>query len=126
MFTQVVDNTGVVPSTVSTDDGYSSEQGRAELKERGVKVMSISGSKGKRITPQEEWDDPEYVAARNGRSAVESLMFTIKQGFDFGRVMRRGLENVRSELLEKVLAYNFCRMASCRSAGTQAEQRVAA
>lgn len=126
MFQQVVDNTGVVPSTVSTDDGYSSEEGRSELKARGVKVVSISGSKGKRITPQEEWDDPEHVAARNGRSAVESLMFTIKHGFDFGRVMRRGLENVRAELLEKVLAYNFCRMASSRSAATEAEQRLAA
>jgi IS5 family transposase len=126
MFKHVVDNTGVVPSMVSTDDGYSSEEGRDELKARGVKVVSISGSKGKRITPQDDWDDPEYVDARNGRSAVESLMFTIKQGFDFGRVMRRGLENVRAELLEKVLAYNFCRMARSRSAATEPEQRRAA
>jgi hypothetical protein len=27
---------------------------------------------------------------------------------------RRGIENVRAEMLEKVLAYNFCRMAKCR------------
>ena len=126
MFDQVVERTGVVPPTVSTDDGYSSAAGRDELKARGVKVVSISGSKGKRITPQEEWDDPEYVDARNGRSAVESLMFTIKHGFDFGRVMRRGLDNVRAELLEKVLAYNFCRMASCRRAATEPPQQLAA
>jgi IS5 family transposase len=126
MFNQVVERTGVVPPIVSTDDGYSSAAGRDELKARGVKVVSISGAKGKHITPQEEWDDPDYVAARNGRSAVESLMFTIKQGFDFGRVMRRGLNNVRAELLEKVLAYNLCRMANCRRAATESAQQSAA
>jgi len=120
MFEQQVRRTEVVPSTVSVDDGYSSTSGRAHLLERGVKVVSISGSKGKHITPPEDWDDLEYVAARDARSAVESLMFTIKHGFDFGRVARRGLENVRAEMLEKVLAYNFCRMAGCRRAAAEA------
>jgi hypothetical protein len=114
MFEQHVERTGAIPSTVSVDDGYSSALGRAHLLQRGVKVASISGSKGKHITPLEQWNDLDYVAARDGRSAVESLMFTIKHGFDFGRVARRGLESVRAELLEKVLAYNFCRMAGCR------------
>ena len=50
-----------------------------------------------------------------------SLMYTIKYGFDFGRVARRGLENVRAELLEKVLAYNFCRLAACRAAKAREE-----
>lgn len=86
-------------------------------------MVSISGSKGKNITPAEDWDSLEYVAARNGRSAVESLMFTLKHGFDFGRVARRGLENVRAEMIEKVLAYNFCRMAACRRAATEVAQR---
>jgi IS5 family transposase len=125
MFEQVVRRTQTIPVEVSVDDGYASRQGRQQLKDRGVKVVSISGSKGKKITPTEDWDDPEYQAARNGRSAVESLMFTIKHGFDFGRVVRRGLENVRAEMLEKILAYNFCRMANCRTARAQAA-RVAA
>ena len=125
MFEQHVERTGAIPSTVSVDDGYSSAQGREHLLERGVKVASISGSKGKHITPSEQWDDLEYVAARDGRSAVESLMFTIKHGFDFGRVARRGIDNVRAELLEKVLAYNFCRMAACRREDAQS-RRIAA
>jgi hypothetical protein len=37
-------------------------------------------------------------------------MFTIKNGFEFGELGRRGLEAVRDELLEKVLAYNGCRI----------------
>ena len=126
MFEQVVRRTGVIPDTVSTDDGYSSARGRATLLARGVKVVSISGSKGKKITPPEDWDSEPYAVARDDRSAVESLMFTIKYGFDFGRVARRGLECVRAELLEKVLAYNFCRMAACRCAALAQEEALAA
>ncbi len=126
MFEQVIRRTGVIPDTVSVDDGYSSLTGRATLLARGVKVVSISGSKGKKITPTADWDSEAYATARDDRSAVESLMFTIKNGFDFGRVARRGLENVRAELLEKVLAYNFCRLAACRPVGVTREEAQAA
>ena len=37
-------------------------------------------------------------------------MFTIKDGFAFGELGRRGIDAVGDELLEKVLAYNFCRI----------------
>jgi len=50
------------------------------------KIVSISGSKGKKITPVADWDSEPFAVARDDRSAVESLMFTIKHGFDFGRV----------------------------------------
>lgn len=109
-----INRTRVIPDTVSADDGYSNKLIREELLEMGIRVVSISGSKGKKITGEEDWLSEDYVEARNNRSAVESLMFTIKHNFDFGRVMRRGIENVRSELLEKVLAYNFCRIAELR------------
>jgi hypothetical protein len=105
-----IKRTMTIPEKISTDDGYTNKKARNELLEMGVKVVSISGSKGKRIISPEEWENEEYVKARNDRSAVESLMFTIKYGFDFGFVMRRGIENVRGELLEKVIAYNFCRI----------------
>ena len=126
MFEQVVRRTGVIPDTVSVDDGYSSLLGRATLLALGAKIVSISGSKGKKITPTADWDSEAYSTARDDRSAVESLMFTIKNGFDFGRVARRGLENVRVELLEKVLAYNFCRLAAFRRAVIFREERQAA
>ena len=41
-------------------------------------------------------------------------MFTLKQGFDFGEVARRGLGAAHGELLEKALAYNLCHMARTR------------
>jgi len=37
-------------------------------------------------------------------------MFTIKDGFELGEVGRRGIDAVRAELTEKVLAYNCCRI----------------
>ena len=106
--------TSVVPNLVSTDDGYASAQGRAEVLAMGVKDISISGAKGKRLTDPDDWQSEVYRNARRERSAVESLMFTIKDGFEFGELGRRGLKAVRAELLEKVLAYNICRIILVR------------
>jgi len=102
--------TRVIPNEVSTDDGYANQDVREKWMEKGVKVFSINGAKGKKITPIEEWESEIYLESRNGRSAAESLIFHLKHSFHFGHVMRRGIQNVRAELLEKVLAYNFCRM----------------
>ena len=109
-----ITRTGIVPNLVSTDDGYASAKGRDEVLGMGVKVISISGAKGKKLTDPCDWDSEEYRDARRNRSAVESLMFTIKDGFEFGTLGRRGLDAVRAELLEKVLAYNCCRIMLMR------------
>lgn len=102
--------TGVIAELVSTDDGYASAKGRAALLAMGVKDVSISGSKGKKITHLDDWESEIYRNARRNRSAVESLMFTIKDGFEFGETGRRGIDAVRDELTEKVIAYNCCRI----------------
>lgn len=107
---EAIGRTGVIAELVSTDDGYASAKGRDQLLSMGVKTVSISGSKGKKLTDPQDWDSREYRDARRNRSAVESLMFTIKDGFEFGEPGRRGIEAVRNELLEKVLAYNCCRI----------------
>lgn len=102
--------TGVIAELVSTDDGYASAKGRDEVLAMGAGIISISGAKGKKLTDPEDWVSETYRNARRNRSAVESLMFTIKDGFEFGEVGRRGIEAVRAELTEKVLAYNCCRI----------------
>lgn len=104
----------VLPKLVSSDDGYSSQAARQDLLETGVSIVSISGAKGKKITPAEQWKSAEYRAARANRSAVESLVFTLKDGYAFGELSRRHLDNVRAELLEKVLAYNVCQVLRVR------------
>lgn len=109
-----IDRTGVIAELVSTDDGYASADGRNKILDMGVKDISISGAKGKKLTDIEVWESETYKNARGDRSAVESLMFTIKFGFDFGELSRRGIDAVQSELTEKVLAYNFCRIILVR------------
>lgn len=104
-----IKRTSVVADLVSTDDGYASANGRDALRAMGIADVSISGAKGKKLTGLEDWESETYRDARRYRSAVESLMFTIKDGFAFGELGRRGIDAVRAELLEKVVAYNCCR-----------------
>lgn len=106
----VFKRTCVIPKVISTDDGYASIANRENLKERGVAVISMSGAKGKKITPVSIWNSKAYEEARNNRSSVESIIFTLKYVYDFGLVKRRGIEAVRAELLEKVIVYNFNRI----------------
>jgi IS5 family transposase len=101
------ERSGVLPRLVSSDDGYSDKGARQDLLETGIAVVSISGAKGKKITPAEEWKRADYRAARANRSAIESLVFTLKDGYQFGQLVRRGNEDVRAELMEKILAYNI-------------------
>lgn len=111
-----IENTGVTPKLVSTDDGYANKTIREKWLKNGVETFSISGSKGKKITPEEDWNSEIYRSARNNRSAVESLMFCVKFCYNFGRNVRRGLKAVRQEMMEKVIAYNFARMVKVRQA----------
>ena len=117
--------TKVCPQVVSADDGYTSAAGRNALREMQVAVISFSGSKGKKLTADQDWDSEPYAQARNDRSAVESLMFCLKYTYEFGRLRRRGLAAVRAELLEKVLAYNTCRLLLLRERQQAAKRKAA-
>ncbi|HLA41277.1 MAG TPA: hypothetical protein VJ417_14850, partial [Candidatus Glassbacteria bacterium] len=47
------EGSGRLPRLVSSDDGYSSQASRQDLLASGVSIVSISGAKGKKITPPE-------------------------------------------------------------------------
>jgi len=111
--------TGTIPNTASVDDGYASKINVTTLHEMGIKIVSISGAKGKKLTSPDDWNSEAYSKARNDRSAVESLMFVLKYCFAFGVLRRRGLDAVRAELTEKVIAYNFCRMVHLKNRQSQ-------
>jgi len=122
------ERSAVLPRLVSSDDGYSHKSARQDLLATGIAVVSISGAKGKKITPAEEWKRADYRAARANRSAIESLVFTLKDGYQFGQLVRRGNENVRAELMEKILAYNIgqiVRVRERRAAESQEKSRAA-
>jgi hypothetical protein len=55
----------------------------------GLKVVSISGAKGKKLIGAQQWKSQAYRQARAERSAMESLLFTLKEGFEFGEMVRR-------------------------------------
>lgn len=109
-----ISRTGTIPDSANSDDGYASRINVELLHEMGIKIVSISGAKGKKLTSPEDWGSEEYQKTRRDRSAVESLMFVLKYSFDFGVLSRRGLEAVRAELTEKVIAYNFCKIAQLK------------
>jgi hypothetical protein len=50
-----ITNTGVIPSIASADDGSSTQQGRDEVLGLGLKLVSISGTKGKKLIDAQHW-----------------------------------------------------------------------
>ena len=58
----------------------------------------------------DDWDTTNYINARNDRSTVISSMFTLKFRHNFGKLRRRGFEEVHAEQMEKVIAHNFIHM----------------
>lgn len=110
ILTNTMDRTGITPECVTVDDGYASEQNRADVLKCGVRLFTVSGAKGKKITPETEWESPEMKHECKQRSAVESLISTLKGTFHFGKNSRTHLDAVKAEMLEKVLAYNFERI----------------
>ena len=122
MVKEQITNTGVIPSMASADDGYSTQRGREEVLGLGVKVASISGAKGKKIIEAQQWKSQPYRQARAERSAIESLVFTLKESFEFGEMMRRTHENVLAEMLEKVLAYNISQIIRVRKKLSESQQ----
>ena len=88
----------------------------------GVKVVSISGAKGKRLLEARQWKSRPYRQARAEHSAIESLVFTLKEDFEFGEMARRSHQNVLAEMLEKVLAYNISQIIRARKKLSEAEE----
>ncbi|MCP4750067.1 MAG: transposase, partial [Proteobacteria bacterium] len=64
MVDQHIGRTGAVPGVVSVDDGYASADGKKKVEEKGVKIVSINGAKGKKITTEEDWESDPFKEAR--------------------------------------------------------------
>lgn len=117
---QHVDMTRCIPEVVSADDGYPSKANFDALNsEDGLKIdtVSFSGSKGKKLLDSIDealWKSENYTSARNDRSSVESIIFTMKFKFHAHSFRRRNINNVRSELYEKILAHNSWRLFELR------------
>lgn len=95
---------------------------RDEYIKRGVEIFSYAGANGRQVIGKETYDTEEYREARRNRSGAESNIYTLKYGYDLKAVMRRGIEEVRSEMLGKVLAYNMRRLVALGEKKRRAEQ----
>lgn len=118
--------TGVISEIVSTDDGYSWEHNMNWLKRIGSKVISMNGINGRRLISDEDWESELYKLVRAERSVVEGLISTLKLVLDFGQLSRRGTENARAEMLEKVIVQNFRRLAALRYRKIEKDKKNAA
>ena len=91
-----------------------------------IEILSCNGINGRKLTSDEDWESMEYMKARSDRSTVEGLISTLKLVYNFGKVCRRGIEKVRAEMLEKVIAYNFYRIQLLRKRKQKVEMKLAA
>lgn len=123
---QIERRTGQRPKEVTADDGYAVEAVRDQLLADGVDKVYLCGAKARAFTDEDDWDSEEHLAARRGRSAVESLVSVLKSVFGLGHVRRRGLEAVRAELLAKIVAHNFYRAVLLRRRDEAAGLKTAA
>ncbi|HYY30217.1 MAG TPA: hypothetical protein VE860_19900 [Chthoniobacterales bacterium] len=89
-------------------------------------MVSIGGAKGKKIIEAQQWKSQPYRQARAERSAIESLVFTLNDSFEFGEMVRRTQENVLAEMLEKVLAYNISQIIRVRKKLSELQDMLAA
>ena len=106
---------GIIPTTVTVDDGYASGDGfKRVLAMTDNATVSINGSKGRKVLGDERWESDEYREARRLRGLAESPISALKRCREFGQLRRRGIDAVQAELLEKILAYNCCRICELR------------
>ena len=108
--------TGAEGVSCSFDSGYASNKTIKECRElENVATVSIAGSTARKTLGDELYDSPEYQNLRKKRSRIEGTIGHLKQSHGFGRCSRRGLEEVRCEMLEKILSFNARRMTLLRS-----------
>jgi hypothetical protein len=118
-----IENTGVVPKIVSTDDGYTGAAQLKECLELGVEIVSFSGARGKALIGDEKWDSEPYEIARRARNGAESGIGVLKAVEGFGQLATCGIDNVRGELLGKVISYNALKIVSLRKRKYEEEHR---
>jgi len=119
-----IENTTVIPGTVTVDDGYTGASELIKVKAAGVEVVSFSGARGRVLLGEETWKDERYAQARRDRNGAESGISVLKGKVGFGQLSRTGIEAVRAEQLEKVLTVNTLKIVELRKRRYEQEQRA--
>jgi len=99
--------TGETAIMVSVDDGYSSAANLDYAIEKGAALVSISGSKGKKLLREEIYESENYQLARNIRSISEAGISKLKNYHNLERFTVCGLKRVRQETLISTIGFNL-------------------
>lgn len=75
-----VEATGVTPSAVYADDGYTSLANLEWIRDGLGALASLSGAKGRRLTPPGEWDDDAHRAVRRRPGAHRGSLLHAEAG----------------------------------------------
>ena len=102
--------TGEAAMMVSVDDGYSSAMNLDYAIEQGAELVSISGSKGKKLLGEEIYESENYQLARNIRSISEAGISKMKNYHNLERFTVCGLKRVRQETLISTIGFNLERL----------------
>lgn len=92
---------------ISVDDGYSSAANLDYALEKGAELVSISGSKGKKLLGEEIYETENYQLARNIRSISEAGISKLKNYHNLERFTVCGLKRVRQETLISAIGFNL-------------------
>ena len=123
MVEAVKENFGELPNRVLSDSGYRSEQGFAELEQKGVQALVALGREGQKQAAIEPKRYPatarmaERLASKEGqaryrrrKAIVEPVFGWIKHAMGFRQFSLRGIDKVRGEWGLVCLALNVRRM----------------
>lgn len=107
----------VTPSLGTVDDGYSGAENWRQATKRGLKTVSMKGATGKGVIDKIDpalWERDDYREGRRLRGLMESPIFVLKQMNGLARMRRTGVDAVRREITEKIIAYNAVRAVQLR------------
>ena len=99
--------TGETALMISVDDGYSSAANLDDAIEKGAELVSVSGSKGKKLLGEDIYESENYQLARNIRSISEPGISKLKNYHSLERFTVCGLKRVRQETLISAIGFNL-------------------
>ena len=102
--------TGETAMMISVDDGYSSAANLDDAIEKGATLVSVSGSKGKKLLGEDLYESENYQLARNIRSISEAGISKLKNYHNLERFTVCGLKRVRQETLISAIGFNLERI----------------
>ena len=109
-----IDATGVIPDGVAADRGYSSKANEDDLKELGVKRVSIPKRGKKSATRIQEEKQSSFRKLQRFRAGGEGTISVLKRAYDLNRSLSRGHRATSTWVGFGIFAYNLKRIVALK------------